>query len=92
MTTAVTQTLPLEDKSHWLFGAVYYFGKDPLQFLVDKVPQYDGVFRIKSPFFLEQVAIVSKPDYVKHILQDNNREPDMCYRSLRGDPQDAWCI
>ena len=79
MITVSAQPLPLENKSHWLFGAVYYFGKDPLQFLVDKVPQYDGIFRVKSPFFLEQVAIVSKPDYVKHILQDNNKNYQKSY-------------
>lgn len=85
MTTVATQTLPLEDKSHWLFGAIYYFGKDPLQFLVDKVPQYEGIFRVKSRFFLEQIAIVSKPDYVKHILQDNNKnyQKSYAYRIIR---------
>jgi len=85
MTTITPKTLPQDTKSHWLFGAVYYFGQDPLHFITDRVPKYDGIFRVKSPFFLEQVAIVSKPDYVKHILQDNNKnyQKSYAYRIMR---------
>ncbi len=60
-------------EGHWLFGSGYIFAADPLKFFGEYIPKYDGIFRLRSPKFLEQIIVVSKPDYVKHILQDNNR-------------------
>lgn len=62
----------------WPLGSVTYFGRNPLTFFDKFVPQYDGVFEVTSPLFkyttdFKKMMFVSNPDYVKHILQDNNR-------------------
>jgi cytochrome P450 len=65
--------LPVLDAGNPIFGSIHLFAKDPLKFFNDYQYQYDGIFRVKSPSYLEQIVVVSKPDYVKHILQDNNK-------------------
>jgi cytochrome P450 len=65
--------LPYLKDGHWLFGAGLMFSKDPLFFINKYSTQYDGIFRIRTARFIEQIVIVTKPDYVKHILQDNNK-------------------
>ena len=65
--------LPVLNAGNPIFGSIHLFAKDPLKFFIDYQYQYDGIFRVKSPSYLEQIVVVSKPDYVKHILQDNNK-------------------
>lgn len=65
--------LPVLDAGNIIFGSIHLFAKDPLKFFNDYQYQYDGIFRVKSPKYLEQIVVISKPDYVKHILQDNNK-------------------
>ncbi len=72
-------------KGPWLLGSVIYFAQDPLHCLVKYVPQYDGIFQLTSSFLklttgLRRLMIVSHPDYVKQILQENNRN----YRKSMG--------
>ena len=62
----------------WPLGSATYFAKGPLAFLDAYVPQYDGVFEVTSLFFkmttdFKKMMFVTNPDYVKHIMQDNNR-------------------
>jgi cytochrome P450 len=78
-TTVAGKELPLFDAKHWLFGSIHLMSKNPLEFLDTYANKYDGIFRVKSPKFLEQLIVVSKPDYVKHILQDNNKNYHKSY-------------
>lgn len=66
-----TKPLPPTPKEHWLFGSAYYFAKDSIPFLQEHCPKYNGIFRVTSRF--EKVMIVYHPDYIRHVLQDNNR-------------------
>jgi cytochrome P450 len=77
--TSTLNKLPELDKGHLIFGSIHLFAKDPLKFLNDYQYQYDGIYRVKSPKYLEQIVVVSKPDYVKHILQDNNKNYHKSY-------------
>lgn len=61
-------------------GTTAWFAKDPLGFLEKYAPQYDdaGIFEVTSVFFkfmpdFKRLMFVTSPDYVKHILQENNR-------------------
>ncbi len=73
-----TAKLPPVLDGPWPVGSISYFAKNPLQFFIDYVPKYKGIFEITSMFFrvstdFKKMMIVSNPDYVKHILLDNNR-------------------
>jgi cytochrome P450 len=68
-----TKELPCVNEGHWLFGAGFTFAQNPLQFVADYSQKFDGIFRIRTAPFAQQVVIVTKPDYVKHFLQDNNK-------------------
>jgi cytochrome P450 len=72
-TTIEAKELPYMKDGHWLFGAGLMFSQDPLRFIGEYAAKYDGIFRIRTANFIEQIVIVNKPDYVKHILQDNNK-------------------
>lgn len=65
--------MPLLNEGHWLYGSIFTFSKDPLLFLNKHVPDFDGIFRVKSPALIQQLAVISKPEYVKYVLQDNNK-------------------
>ncbi len=52
-----------------LFGALSSFKKDTLKLLVDVQRRFGGIARMKmGPYLVHQVT---KPEYVKHVLQDN---------------------
>lgn len=76
-TTEISQTPPVL-KGRWPIGSVAGFIKDPLKFFGETVPKFEGIFEVTSPFFghggkVKRLYIISKPAYVKHILQDNNK-------------------
>lgn len=54
-----------------IIGSVYNLMKDPVGFLEVNMEKYDGAYRVGSIF--KKVAIIDKPEYVKYILQDNNK-------------------
>ena len=75
-----TSQLPLPPavKAGWPIGSARLFAEDPLGFCEKFIPQMGGVFQIKSIFFhvisaFDKVVLVSDPDMVKHIMQDNNK-------------------
>jgi len=70
-TATATKPLPPSPKEHWLLGSAFYFVKDSIGFLMENCPKYDGIFRVSSPF--EKIVIVYHPEYIKYVLQDNNR-------------------
>ncbi|MDX2000800.1 MAG: cytochrome P450 [Chitinophagales bacterium] len=64
--------LPPTPKEHWLFGSIYYLAKDPLHFLGENIPKYPHMFRVTSRF-RQKIMVLTDPEHVKYILQDNNR-------------------
>lgn len=70
-TDTLTKPLPPTPKEHWLLGSAFYFVKDSIGFLMENCPKYNGIFRVSSRF--EKVMVVYEPDYIKYVLQDNNR-------------------
>lgn len=80
MATETTQELHLppvvEGKS--IVGSARDFIEDPLTFYEQTIPKYGDVFQMKSVFFhlrneFDYMYVVSDPDMVKHIMQDNNK-------------------
>ena len=70
--------LPPTDEGETFIGSARDFANDPLNFFEKYVPKFGEIFQLKSIFFrfiseFERVVIVSNPDMVKHIMQDNNR-------------------
>jgi cytochrome P450 len=64
---------PTYSQKHWLWGNVHFLVKNPLQFLekASLEKKNEGVCWISSP--LVKLAMVTKPEFVKHIMQDNNK-------------------
>lgn len=59
-------------------GSARDFVEDPLTFYEETIPKYNGVFQMKSIFFklrneFDYMFVISDPDKVKHIMQDNNK-------------------
>ncbi len=78
--TVEEQTLnfPPTAKGESFIGSARDFAEDTLGFIEKKIPEYGSIFQLKSIFFrfisnFDRVVVVSDPDMVKHILQDNNR-------------------
>lgn len=76
--TLTKSQLPPALEGGWPVGSILLFTKDPLAFFDEYVPKYDGIFQVTSIFFkpvagIKYLMMVSKPDYIKHILQENNR-------------------
>ncbi len=55
----------------FFFGHILQFRKGPLRFIEKCHEEIGDIAWLQSPF--RDIALVFKPDYVKHILQDNNR-------------------
>lgn len=66
-----SKTLPPKAEGHWFFGAAKEFSVDPINFMEEQYPLYEGMFRLGSPF--KRIMCIYDPDYVKYILQENNR-------------------
>lgn len=76
--TITTSQLPPVLKGPWPIGSIKFFADAPLDFFEKYIPKYKGIFQVDSLFFkantdFKLMMIVSHPDYVKHLLQDNNR-------------------
>ena len=70
--------LPPTARGESFIGSARDLVKEPLAFFESYIPKYGDVFQLKSIFFrfkseFERVVIVSNPEMVKHIMQDNNR-------------------
>lgn len=71
-------SLPPVAQGSSFIGSARDFANDPIAYFETNVPKYGGLFQLKSIFFrfishFDHVVIVSDPDMVKHIMQDNNR-------------------
>ena len=62
---------PHPQKAHWFFGNVYHLLWNPIPFLNECSAQFNGIFLLKSHFI--KLVVVTEPEYVKHIMQDNNK-------------------
>ncbi|MCB9192828.1 MAG: cytochrome P450 [Flavobacteriales bacterium] len=72
------QPLPPLVKGKYPIGSAFDFIRDSLGFFEEVVPKYGGIFQVRSIFFpfisdFDYMMIVSDPDMVKHIMQDNNK-------------------
>ncbi|MFT4524028.1 MAG: cytochrome P450 [Bacteroidia bacterium] len=70
--------LPPVAKGGWPIGSARKFTQDRLGFFEDYVPKYGGLFELTSVFFrfithFDKLVIVTDPDMVKRIIQDNNK-------------------
>lgn len=70
--------LPPLVKGKYPIGSAFDFISDSLSFFGKTVPKYGGIFQVRSIFFplisgFDYMVIVTDPDMVKHIMQDNNK-------------------
>lgn len=62
---------PFPTEKHWLFGSIYLLKNDALNQISFFIGKYGDIFRLSVP--LNKVAIVSKPEFARYILLDNNK-------------------
>lgn len=65
------EKLPQPSNKHWFLGNIWEFHKDPLHYIPQSRAEVGDIFAMKSPF--GKFVAVSNPEYIKHILQDNNK-------------------
>ena len=63
--------LPPGPRGHWLWGSLLDFQADPLRAYTEAARQYGDIVRFRSGPW--HSYLVTHPDYVKHVLQDNHR-------------------
>lgn len=56
---------------NWLVGNLGEFRRNPLDFLVGIAGQYGDIVRFRVMYY--SGILLNHPDYIKHVLQDNNR-------------------
>jgi len=71
-------TMPPKPEGGWPIGTVKHFTENPLKFFSEYIPKYGEVFQVTSIFFklfpyFDHMVVVSNPDDVKRIMQDNNK-------------------
>jgi cytochrome P450 len=69
-TTNLARTAP-GPRSFSPLGSIRPMQRDPLRFLMDLRERYGDVARFRV--FVWQSYLLSHPDHIKHVLQDNNR-------------------
>jgi len=69
--TPVRTLPPHPKKAHWFFGNVYYLLWNPIPYFKETTAQFNGIYRLTSRFL--NLAVVNDPEYVKYIMQDNNK-------------------
>lgn len=63
--------LPKPKKEHWLFGNAYYLRENTIQNISNFIDECGPILSISALF--RKIVIVSHPDYIKQILQDNSQ-------------------
>ncbi len=71
MLETANKPIPKNNKAHWLLGGSYYLMQDPIQYLFKNMADNQGIFKLTSPIF--KTVVVYRPDYIKYVLQDNNK-------------------
>lgn len=72
------KAMPPKAAGGWPIGSARLLVADPLDFFKNFIPRYGGIFQITSVFVkvmrqFDWIMVVSDPDMVKNIMQDNNR-------------------
>jgi cytochrome P450 len=72
------KSMPPKAEGGWPIGSARLLVADPLDFFEKFIPKYGGIFQITSVFVkvmrqFDWIMVVSNPDMVKNIMQDNNR-------------------
>ncbi|HIA05763.1 MAG TPA: cytochrome P450 [Flavobacteriales bacterium] len=65
------KNLPPSPPGHKLFGHITGFAKDPLNYMMKISREHGGI--LYSRVINYKIVLISKPEYVKYILQENNR-------------------
>src|SRR5829696_6219569 len=66
-----TQSLPPGPKGHFLLGNLREFRRNPQHFLLSLAREYGDVIRYRKGVW--PTYLITHPDQVKHVLQDNSR-------------------
>lgn len=83
-TTGLHLRTPPGPHGHPLFGMTFEAQRDPLGFLVNLTQQFGDVVRMRFIFW--PIYVVTHPEDVKHVLQDNNRnysKDHFAYKAVR---------
>lgn len=71
MPEVTNKPIPKNHKEHWLLGGFYFLIQDPTNYIFENMRRQEGIFRITSRF--AKAVVIYKPEYVKYVLQDNNK-------------------
>lgn len=71
LTTKKMNQLPHPNSWNLLFGNVAQLRKERIKFFLTQQKDLGDIYQIKVP--TRKVVVVSKPDWIKHILVDNNK-------------------
>lgn len=58
-------------KGHWLFGSLKEMNKDILSYTSEQRKLLGDIFYVDV--FVFKVIVITKPDYIRHVLQENNK-------------------
>ncbi|MCW3128178.1 MAG: cytochrome [Bacteroidetes bacterium] len=64
-------TPPIPKEKHWLIGHVGMMKVDAIGMVKNFIERYGNIFSLSVPFY--KVVIVSKPEYARYVLLDNNK-------------------
>ncbi|TAE02449.1 MAG: cytochrome P450, partial [Bacteroidetes bacterium] len=63
--------LPTPKQKHWFLGNIGALVKDILPYISRLTTEFDGFCWLTFPF--APYCFISEPNYIKHVLQENNR-------------------
>ena len=66
-----TKPLPPAVEGHWLFKKVIPIARDFIDFLERNRKEHGGIYYV--PIRKENLVILTEPEHIKYVLQDNNR-------------------
>jgi len=62
---------PAPKEKHFLLGNLPYLAKEKMRYFLRQRQELGNIYQIYSP--IRKVIVVTHPDYVKQVLQDNNK-------------------
>lgn len=71
MSSQIISKKPTGPRSNIIFGAALDFRRDPIDFMTSTAENYPGFARFR--FVHLPMILLSDPEYVKHVLQTNNK-------------------
>ena len=67
---SIEKQIPLA-KGHWLYGSLKEMNKDILSYTSEQRKLLGDIFYVDV--FVFKVIVITKPDYIRHVLQENNK-------------------